>query len=354
MERIPVILEERSYEVLLDDGIAARPGKAVREVVPGRAVALVTDDHVAPLYLDHAEQSLQKAGFRTESLVLPHGEAAKSFASLEKVYDFLARARITREDAVLALGGGVIGDLAGFAAATWLRGVRLIQVPTSLLAQVDASVGGKTAVDLPAGKNLVGAFWQPSLVLCDPQVLQTLPDRDWRSGLGEVVKYACIRDTKLFDRLERLAPGGRAALAAEAGPLAARCIRMKALFVAADEHDTGERQLLNFGHTLGHAIECCEHYRGHSHGEAVAIGMAEITRRSEAAGQTVPGTAARLTNLLKALGLPDQLPDIPRARLLEAVASDKKQGAEGLRCVLLRKIGSARLQSVEPGWLLPG
>ena len=343
MEKINVSLGPRSYPVMIGRGLIAACGEQVRETLGPCAAAIVTDDRVGPLFLAKTEKSLADAGLRTASIVLPHGEAVKSLDSLPGLYAFLAETGITRSDAVVALGGGVIGDLAGFAAATWLRGVRFVQIPTSLLAQVDASVGGKVAVDLPQGKNLVGAFWQPSLVLCDPDALTTLSGRFWRDGLGEVVKVGCIADEALFALLERTAPGGREALMARMDTILRRCIQVKADTVAQDERDTGRRMTLNFGHTVGHAVEVCEGYAGHAHGEAVAIGMAAVTRLSEARVLTAPGTLARLTALLEALGLPAALPAISEEALIAAIRRDKKNAGDTLRAVLLRRIGECFL-----------
>ena len=336
---LKVALGERSYPVLIEEGLVDRAGAAIAQRLPGAAVAIVTDDHVAPLYLARVEASLKASGVRCEAIVLPHGEPTKCLAQLARLYDFLCAAHITRKDAVLALGGGVIGDLAGLAAATFLRGVHFIQMPTTLLAQVDSSVGGKVAVDLPQGKNLVGAFYQPEMVLCDPQTLQTLTDDYWHDGLGEVVKYGAIGDAELFALLEGCAPGGRAALMRRIDVILQRCIQAKADVVAQDERDTGLRMTLNFGHTVGHAVETCQHYDGLRHGEAVALGMAVITRLSEARGLTEAGTSARLEKLLCALGMPTALPDVPAETLISAMGMDKKSEGRALRVILLRKIG---------------
>lgn len=336
---IDVCLGERSYQVEVARGIIEHAGERIKSLLGDCAVAVVTDDNVAPLYLARVEASLQAAGLRYASLVLPHGEETKCLARLAQVYDFLCESRITRKDAVLALGGGVIGDLAGLAAATFLRGVRFVQAPTTLLAQVDSSVGGKVAVDLPQGKNLVGAFYQPTAVLCDPDTLCTLTEEYWRDGLGEVVKYGCIGDETLFTLLEQCAPGGRAALMEHIGVILQRCIQYKADVVAQDERDTGLRMTLNFGHTVAHAVETCQHYTGLCHGEAVALGMAVITRLSEQRGMTDQGTCARLLALLQALGMPTRLPDIPEEELIAAMGMDKKSAGKALRVILLENIG---------------
>lgn len=344
---ISVDLGDRSYPVVIDSNALNTLGESVRRRLGECAVAVVTDDHVAPLYLAQVEASLAGAGLRHTSIILPHGEPTKCLAQLSALYDFLCESHITRRDAVVALGGGVMGDLAGLAAATFLRGVHFVQVPTTLLAQVDSSVGGKVAVDLPQGKNLVGAFYQPDIVLCCPDTLNTLTEHFWRDGLGEVVKYGCIGDAELFRLLEACAPGGRAALMAHIDELLQHCIQAKANVVAQDEHDTGLRMTLNFGHTIGHAVETCQHYAGLSHGEAVALGMAVMTRLTERRGMTAPGTAARLEKLLTALGLPTQLPDIPTDDLLTAMGMDKKAAGKALRVIVLDEIGTCRIHATD-------
>ena len=344
MQTISAQLGSRSYPIHIGAGLLDRAGEMLLETCGSCAVAIVTDDHVAPLYLERVERSLQAAGFRTASKVLPHGEPTKCLAQLEGLYPFFAENRITRKDIVIALGGGVIGDLTGFAAATWLRGVRFVQIPTTLLAQVDSSVGGKVAVDLPQGKNLVGAFWQPSLVLCDPDTLNTLTPEYWRDGLGEVVKYGCIMDEPLFALLEKAAPGGRSALMGVMDDILSHCIQAKADVVAQDERDTGLRMTLNFGHTIAHAVETCQHYTGLRHGEAVAVGMHVINKLSEAKGMTAPGTSARLDALLTALEMPMNLPSIPEADLIAAMGQDKKNLGATLHVILLEKIGTCYIE----------
>lgn len=343
MSVIPVRLREHGYDVEIRRGLLDQAGQRLH-ALGCRHAAVLTDETVATLYLPRLTESLKSAGIAARAIVLPVGEENKSMASLARVYAFLAEANIRRDGFLLALGGGVVGDLTGFAAATWLRGVRWAQLPTTLLAQVDASVGGKTAINLPEGKNLVGAFHQPQAVLIDPNTLRSLPDPIWRDGMGEVVKTAAIGSESLFAFLE--AHPDRNALQAEDGWIEA-CVRHKAEVVAADERDTGLRMTLNFGHTIGHAIESCQHYQGLRHGEAVAAGMAEITRRSEQRGLTEAGTAARLIRLLDAIGLPTEIPAIPRRELLQAIRRDKKASADRLRAVLLEGIGRCRIEAVD-------
>ena len=339
MPTINVALGDRSYPVLVQAGLIDQVGAHVRDKLGSCALAIVTDDNVAPLYLHRVQASLDAVGLRHTSIVLPHGEPTKCLAQLSRLYDFLCESRITRADAIIALGGGVIGDLAGLAAATFLRGVGFIQVPTTLLAQVDSSVGGKVAVDLPQGKNLVGAFYQPDFVLVDPDTLTTLTDDYWRDGLGEVVKYGCIGDSTLFALLEACAPGGRAALMARIDEILLHCIQQKADVVAQDERDTGLRMTLNFGHTIAHAVETCQHYSGLRHGEAVALGMHLMTRLTEQKGLTAPGTADRLDALLRQLDMPLQLPDFDEETLISAMFMDKKFSGQVLRTIVLNHIG---------------
>ena len=320
MQTITVPLGERSYPIHIERGLLAKTGAMIREKLGDIAVAVVSDDHVAPLYMEEVVSSMEKVGLRVCSIVLPHGEQTKCLKSLETLYAFLCEHHLTRKDAIVALGGGVIGDLAGLAAATYLRGVHFVQLPTTLLAQVDSSVGGKVAVDLPQGKNLVGAFYQPELVLVDPDSLRTLTDDFWRDGLGEVVKYGCIGDEALFRLLEENAGGGRIALMGVIGEILTHCIQYKANIVAQDEHDTGLRMTLNFGHTIAHAVETCQHYTG----------MRQ-------------GTSARLNRLLDALEMPRQLPAIPEKDLLNAMTLDKKSAGKQLRVITLDKIGVCRI-----------
>jgi 3-dehydroquinate synthase len=283
---------------------------------------------------------------------VPDGERSKSLAQAGKLYDALLAAGADRGSAIVALGGGVVGDLAGFVAATLLRGVAVVQVPTSLLAMVDSSVGGKTGVNVPRGKNLVGAFHQPRLVWIDAATLRTLPPRQLRAGLAEVVKHAAIRDAGLFAALEAEGEGLLAAAPERFVPLLARNCAIKAAVVAADERETGLRMLLNFGHTLGHAVEALARYRGVLHGEAVAIGMAFAARRSEALGLAEPGTAARLVALLERLGLPTELPAHPRRAYLAALSVDKKKRDARIRFVVLRAIGRAETVPLLPREIL--
>ncbi len=344
---IKVALKENGYDILLEGGILKKAGTRLKEYLPKcRKWMIVTDENVNALYGDIVQASIQEAGLTTSRLVLPPGEATKSLAKLEEVYHALCATGISRGDGLIALGGGVIGDLAGFAAATYLRGIPFVQAPTSLLAQVDSAVGGKVAVDLPEGKNLVGNFYQPKLVLLDPDALKTLPDRVFADGMGEVIKYGCIRDAALFELLSKTP--GRNALLPHMADIIAKCVAIKANIVSRDERDTGERMLLNFGHTLAHAIETMQSYSGLCHGEAVAVGMHLICRLAEAKGLTEKGTADAIERCLYAHNLPSSVSLGDTQKLSSILGRDKKNLGASLFVVLLNKIGESRLFETTP------
>lgn len=344
--KLTVDLGKNSYPIYIENNLLERAGELIPQAFTGRRIMIISDDHVYPLYGDTLKRQLS-GDYECFHLVLPHGEATKSFQSLPGIYSAMLEAKISRSDAVIALGGGVIGDLAGFAAASFLRGVKFIQIPTSLLAQVDSSVGGKVAVDLPEGKNLVGAFYQPSLVLIDPAVLNTLPPRFVNDGMGEVIKYGCIKDESLFQALEGY--GSFAALKGHLPEIVKRCVDIKRIVVEHDQFDTGERMLLNFGHTLGHTIEQYYQYGRESHGEAVSIGMYQLTLLSELEGLTEKGTAARILNMLNAYGLPFKS-GLPMDALTGAIKLDKKNLENRLNIVLLHGIGDSYVHPVSIGF----
>lgn len=314
------------YEALIGAGLLDRLGELLRPLAAG-SVMVVTEETVAPLYLDRAAASLSAAGFTVRTAVLPAGEATKS---AQYYVNLLERfAPLTRSDTVLALGGGVVSDLAGFAAATYLRGIRSVNVPTTLLAMVDAAVGGKTGIDLPTGKNLVGAFCQPALVVCDPTLLTTLSPRELRSGWAEVIKTAILFDPPLFQRLKT----GEAATE----QVIAACLQHKSAVLSRDVYDQGERQLLNLGHTLGHAVEVCSDYRV-THGEAVAVGIAGMAR-------AFSRDAAEIIALLEQFGLPTRTELSPRV-LAQAALHDKKRRGDTVTLVIPERIGGCTLRSV--------
>ena len=318
----------KGYDIRIKRGSLAACGAAVREVCGGSAVMLISDASTAELYAAQAAESLSAAGYAVHQAVIPAGEESKNGQTFLQLLERCAEAELTRSDVVVALGGGVIGDLAGFVAATYLRGVQLVQVPTTLLAMLDASVGGKTAIDLAAGKNLAGAFYHPALVLCDPAALDTLPAYALADGLGEAVKYGMIREPSLLTSLH---PG------ADPEPIIACCTAIKRDLVEMDATDHGERQVLNFGHTVGHAIEALSGY-AIGHGHAVAAGMAIITRAAEAQGDCEAGTAALLTDALIRCGLPTGS-DFTLEQLTERMQMDKKRSGAEITLIVPRRAG---------------
>jgi 3-dehydroquinate synthase len=346
-ETVRVELGARSYDVAIGPGLVTEAGARLAALMPGRSVAIVTDKNVAARYLAPLRASLDRAGIRGAEIVVPPGESSKSFAELQTVVEAILDARLERGDAVVALGGGVVGDLAGFAAAVTRRGMHLVQMPTTLLAQVDSSVGGKTGINAPQGKNLVGAFFQPDLVLADTEVLDTLPAREFRAGYAEMAKAGLIGDAKFFEWLERnrgeVFAGGEARIRA-----IAESVRFKARTVAADEHEMGERALLNLGHTFGHAIEAACHFDAARlvHGEAVAIGIVLAHDFSAAGGLAPNEDAKRARKHLKDAGLPVLLAEIPgpaisAEELMRHMAQDKKVKRGRLTFILTRGIGKA-------------
>ena len=326
----------RSYDILIDHGLLDRCGELISSVLSSRRAAIVTDDNVDRYYGERAVAAMENAGFSVVKFVFPHGEASKSHAVLLRLYDFLAENGFTRSDFLVALGGGVVGDLTGFAAATYMRGIDFVQIPTTVLSQVDSSVGGKTAVDITGGKNLVGAFHQPSLVICDTDTLNTLTPEFFADGMAEVIKYGMIRSDALFNILSD------EDIKANMTDIIKRCVCIKADVVANDEFDRGERALLNFGHTLGHAIEKHYNFSGISHGYAVAIGMSTFTHIAESKGICAAGTAAKLDALLNKCALPLST-DIPMDILYKYSLGDKKRSTSGIDIIICSAVGESRV-----------
>ncbi|MBF0627587.1 MAG: 3-dehydroquinate synthase [Magnetococcales bacterium] len=339
--QLTVDLGPRSYDILIGSGILAELGTALQSRFRGQRLAVVSNETVAPLYLAQTRSALEQAGYRVTPIILPDGETYKNWTTLQRIFDTLIENRFERGDGLLALGGGVIGDMTGFAAACHQRGVPFIQVPTTLLAQVDASVGGKTGINHALGKNLIGAFHQPCLVLMDATTLTTLPHRERLAGLAEVIKYGVIWDAELFARLETQLAEILAATAEPVIDLLYRCCAIKAAVVAMDEREQGTRALLNFGHTFGHAIESLTGYDGWLHGEAVAAGMVVAARLAARIGLCPPEDAERLHTLIRRAGLPTRLPARPVEHYLEAMIHDKKVEAGKIRFVLPTRIGHA-------------
>lgn len=337
MQSIP-IQTDHPYQVLLGQGLLEQAYDVARSVSPFRTVVIVSDDNVAPLYLNRVAGSFPPE-IRVESFVIPHGEQSKNAEQLLRLVDFCAGLQMTRTDLLIALGGGVVGDLGGFAASVYLRGIPYLQIPTTLLAQVDSSVGGKTAIDIPAGKNLMGSFYQPAAVICDTDTLRTLPPETFHDGVAEVIKYGCIYDEALFEQIAQI--GEPEVLTA----IIRRCIEIKAEVVRQDEFDKGLRMILNFGHTIGHAVERYYHYTGYTHGQGVAIGMAFLTAISERVGLTERGTTLRLLKLLRRFSLPVAC-DLTNEELEQLCALDKKNLSGGLNLILISRIGSAFVHRV--------
>ena len=335
--KLIVDLKENSYPIYIENGILSLANEKIKEIYSGKKIMIISDDVVFSHYGSEIRSILEKE-FEVHEKVIPHGETSKDFTILPDMYEALLDAKLSRTDLIVALGGGVVGDLAGFVAATFLRGISYVQIPTSILAQVDSSVGGKVAVDLPKGKNLVGAFYQPKMVLIDPDVLRTLPERYIADGMGEIIKYGCIKDKNLFEKLE--SKGSFENLREDILDVITTCVDIKRVIVEEDVFDRGERLLLNFGHTLGHAIEQYYEYSRESHGEAVAIGMYQLTKLSEEKGLTKPGQALRIKKVLESYGLPTHA-DISLAELKEAMKLDKKTLNNKLKLVLLKEIGDA-------------
>ncbi len=345
--KVHVALGERSYDILIGPGLIARAGEEIAARLTGRRMAVITDEHVGPLYLGPLMESLARSGIEAVSLVLPAGEKTKSFDHLISVCDKVLEARIERNDAVIALGGGVIGDLTGFAAGIVRRGSRFIQLPTSLLAQVDSSVGGKTGINSRHGKNLIGVFHQPDLVLADTSVLDTLSEREFRAGYAEVAKYGLIDKPDFFEWLEANWQDVFSSGPARIEAIAVSC-QAKADVVAADERENGRRALLNLGHTFGHALEAATGYDSSRlvHGEGVSIGMVLAHQFSSRMNLVSPDLASRVERHLATVGLPVSINEIPGAlpdadRLMEAIAQDKKVKGGKLTFILTRGLGEA-------------
>ena len=340
----------RPYEVTIGRGLLDTVGRQAAGQWKGRSAAVVSDSTVAPLYLNRVKDSLERAGFQVHSFVFPAGEDQINGGTFLYLLEFLAARRLSRAVGLSALGGGVVGDLAGFAAATFLRGIGFLQLPTTLLAAVDSSVGGKTAIDLTNGKNLAGAFYQPQAVLCDLDTLDTLPAEVFADGCAEVIKYGMIGDPALLARLETVD------FRADPEELVARCVAQKRDLVEQDEFDTGARQLLNLGHTLGHGVEACSGYTV-SHGRAVAIGMTLVTRAAGAFGRCPAEVLPRLRRLLERYGLPDATAYSAQA-LYEKTLSDKKRSGDTISLVVPIAWGASQLVRIPvselPAWIERG
>nr|WP_198424530.1 3-dehydroquinate synthase [Geomonas silvestris] len=347
VDTVRVALGERSYDITLGAGNLDTLGRICRDLELSGTAAVVSNTTVAPLYYDRVRLSLEEAGYRTVLVSLPDGENYKNSTTLNLIYDGLVDAALDRGSFIVALGGGVIGDMAGFAAASYLRGIPFVQVPTTLLSQVDSSVGGKTGINHPKGKNLIGAFYQPRAVLIDVATLDSLPQREFLCGLGEIVKYGAVLDPDFFsfleENVERLLARDKEALIHAVG----RSCAIKARVVESDEREGGVRAVLNYGHTLGHAVETLTGYASYLHGEAVAIGMVQAAKISQSLGTCTQEDCDRIDALLARFGLPRELPKFPAAAYAEALSHDKKVRDKGLLFICNQGIGAYHMERVK-------
>jgi 3-dehydroquinate synthase len=349
MEHIRVELGERSYDIAIGSNIIEGIGESLSSLRLSPKIALISNPTVFSLYGEQVSDEVRKAGFDLLTVTIPDGEQYKNLATLKNIYDELLKFRLDRKSALIALGGGVVGDITGFVAATYMRGIAYVQIPTTLLAQVDSSVGGKTGIDHELGKNMIGAFWQPKLVWIDVETLQTLPQREFLSGLAEVIKYGVIWDDNLFDFLEenkdKILNLDRDALAY----LIKRSCEIKAEVVSKDERESGLREILNYGHTIGHAIETVTKYRRFLHGEAVAIGMHIEAWLSVILDLADKDQVSRIKALIDSYGLPSAIPsDVNVSSLFLSMQLDKKAVAGELKFILPEKIGNVRIQKGVP------
>ncbi len=332
--KINVKTSSNNYDILIEKGIFSCVAEEIKAVTKANAVFVVTDENVDKFYGEAMKKQLTEQNITFNYIVLPFGEHTKSHEMLIKLYDAFLQAGLSRKDYIIAFGGGVIGDLTGYAAATYLRGVKFIQIPTTLLSQVDSSVGGKVAVNLTKGKNLVGCFYPPTKVIIDPDMLKTLPKRVFNDGMAEVIKYGAIRDEKLFNTLLH---GG------DIEEIITTCVSIKKQVVENDEFDTGERMILNFGHTYGHVVECYYNYDKYTHGEGVAIGMIKITAATEDRGITEKGTTQKLIEVCKKYDLYFPEVEIDSEKAKEIMLKDKKSEKDVINYVAITKIGQTKI-----------
>jgi len=346
MDTITVDLGLRSYKIFIEEQLLDQAGASIDSLLGKRNTVIITNTTIAPLYADRLATALNASGFMPSIIELPDGEQFKTLDQIQHIYSKMLTAALDRKSLLIALGGGVIGDMAGFAAATFMRGIDFIQVPTTLLAQVDSSVGGKTGVNLTEGKNLVGAFHQPRMVLIDPQVLRTLNVRELQSGTAEVIKTAIIHDALFFEYLEKNVEKIASVDMTVLQHIITICCRIKATITSEDETEQGIRAFLNFGHTIGHAIETLTRYETYTHGEAVAIGMAAIAQLSLKMGFCCKSDADRIIALLQLAGLPTTLPLFSATDYVAAILKDKKKAVDTIKMVFLKKIGEVFLREI--------
>ncbi len=340
----------KGYDVLIGTGLLPQAGEKIRTVSSAKKALLISDDTVFSLYGEIVRRSLQDAGFEVSSFAFPHGEAHKNLETYGQILETAGEAHLTRSDLIVALGGGVTGDMAGFAAATYQRGIGFVQIPTTLLSCIDSSVGGKTAIDLKSGKNQAGAFYQPQLVIIDPEVLGTLPDIEYRNGCAEIIKTAVLDGEELFEKIRRTP------VRDQYEEIIAYCVDFKRKYVEEDEFDLGLRMKLNLGHTIGHAVEACSDYTV-PHGQAVAIGLAAVSRGAAEKGYLAATECQRILDLLTAYRLPEELTD-PEEELFAAAGLDKKNSGDTMRLIVPEAVGDCVIEKIPRGefhsWLTAG
>ncbi|MBN4062719.1 MAG: 3-dehydroquinate synthase [Alkaliphilus sp.] len=345
MKTIQLNLEHKQYKICIKNGLFSEINHHIQTTSQMKRIVVITDKNLYRLYGKALQKTLEKMSCFVVQIVIEPGEKSKHFSNLEVLYKSLLTLEITRFDLIIAFGGGVVGDFAGFLAATYLRGIKLIHIPTSLLSMVDSSIGGKVAVNIDEGKNLVGIFHHPEIVLIDPQLLRTLPQKEFISGMAEVIKYGCIYDENLFNEILKLQSHDGVFNAIES--IIFRCCQIKSEVVAKDERDYGQRMVLNFGHTIGHALEKAFNYEGFTHGEAIAIGMYQITKISENKGITKQGTSEKIKEILIKFNLPTQTDVGVNGSLKEIMKNDKKRFGDSINFIFLRCIGQTVIRSVK-------
>lgn len=343
MKEINMDLRKDKYKIYIERGLINKISSYIRDIYGGNKIGLIIDDKVDSLYGDGIRAHLVDKGFLVETILIRPGEGSKSLEVLESIYRKLLDFNMTRGDLIIAMGGGVVGDIGGFAAATYLRGIDFIQIPTTLLAQIDSSIGGKVAINLPQGKNLIGSFYQPRGVFIDPNFLFSLDEREFNNGMAELIKYACILDKDLFCKLLTLS---KEKLKEEIEDIIFTSCSIKKKVVQQDERDMGKRMILNFGHTLGHAIEKYFNYEKYSHGEAIAIGMYNITLKSQLLGLTKEGTAQQIKKILEKYDLPYKMPTMDREEMEKTINRDKKNRGDIIDIILLKDIGKGYIKNL--------
>lgn len=345
MKKLSISLPDKQYDILIEKGLIEKIGDHIKNLYTGKRLYIITDSNVNHIYRNDIEKYLKKSDFEVFFTVIPAGEKSKSIKILEEVYSSLLENNITRSDMIISLGGGVVGDLTGFVAATLLRGIRFIQIPTTLLSQIDSSVGGKVAVNLSEGKNLVGNFYHPDGVFIDPNMLNTLEKRYLYDGTAEVIKYGCIKDSSLFEKLENIKDEKEYLENIE--DIIYICCDIKRIVVEEDERDLGNRMLLNFGHTLGHCVEKAFKYEKFTHGEAVAIGMYHLTLKDELLNSKDNSMSERIKNLILKYNLSYEMPNIDIEDMKKTVGLDKKTSGNNMKIVLLNSIGDSYLKEIK-------